>query len=106
MIHSTWEGEWDEKLIIDNFVRQEHPDWMPEGTGQIGYCQGTAELTRVTIFRLAPGTTRNEEAWWEWIKETKLARALVDNQREHAADMATIKRLQQKWGLLEQAEEG
>lgn len=106
VIHSTWDGVWDEKEIITSFVRQEHPDWLPEGTGQIGHFQGSAELVRVTVFHLAPGSTRNEDAWWDWLKATKMTRALVDNEREHAADMATIKRLQEKWGLLEQAEEG
>lgn len=105
LIHSTWEGEWDEKAIITNFVSQEHPDWLPEGFGQIGYFQGAAKLTKVTVFHLAPGSTRDDDSWWKWLEETKMARALVDNQREHTADMATIKRLQEKWGLLEQSED-
>lgn len=106
VIHSEWEGEWDEKAIITNFVRQEHPDWLPEGFGEIGVFEGSVELTMVTVFHLAPGSTRNDDAWWEWLDDTKKARKKISHEREREADMATIERLKKKWGLSEQAEEG
>lgn len=52
------------------------------------------------MFKLAPGS-RDEKAWETWLEETKKQRKAVDETRERAADMATIKVLQNKWGISE-----
>jgi len=104
VVHSTWEGEWDPKGIVERYVQTEHPTWMPDSFGKIGYFMAEAEveLSRVAVYKVVGG--RHEDAWPEWLEEARAKRASIDVERERMADMQTIALLQRKWGLGEQTE--
>ena len=102
VIHSIWEGEWDAKGIVERYVLAEHPDWMPARHGNIGYVQGSARLTGVTVYKVS---SRDEKAWEKWLKEAKAAREVVNIKREREADMLTIRALQAKWNLNAEKQE-
>jgi len=97
VIHSTWPDPWDPKAIINNYITMEHPQWLPEGVGQIGYVSDKVRVGDVQVFKVIDCDL--EAAFKEWRTEAEEARMVVDKKRMYAADMATIKALQMKWGL-------
>lgn len=96
VIHSVWEGEWDPRGILEKFVGDEYPQWLPEGRGPIAHFKDGVYVSCITVFKVLEGA-RDELLWETWLQETKAARCVVDKEREREADMLTIKRLQEKW---------
>lgn len=90
VIHSIATGEWNPKALIHEYIRQEHPQWLPEGVGKIGYV-GAGDKVRVSGIQVYKVTDNDrEEAFDAWKEEAEEKRKVIDLQRMRAADIATI----------------
>ena len=97
VIHSSAKGEWDPKALIDKYISCEHPQWLPEGVGRIGYAGDQIQAISISVFKVVDSDL--EDAFEEWTKEAIAARLEVDKARNYKADMATIAALQKKWEI-------
>ena len=97
VIHSTAKGEWDPKALIHEYIRQEHPQWLPDGVGQIGFIGDKVRVGDVQVFKVIKCDL--EAAFSEWKTEAEAARREVDIRRMKEADIATIHALCRKHGL-------
>lgn len=101
VIHSKATGEWNPKALIHEYVRQEHPQWLPEGVGKIGYV-GENDRVRVSGIQVYKVTRNNrEDAFNAWKEEAEEQRKVIDLQRMRSADIATIQALCGKHGFDE-----
>lgn len=96
------EGPWDPRSYIQEFVQTKHPQWLPHGTGRIGWLNEKVVVHSVTVHRITESDTA---AWEAWLGDAVATRNELDQKRNYEADMATIKALQMKWGLGESASE-
>jgi len=99
VIHSTATGEWDPKALIHEYIRQEHPKWLPEGVGKIGYLNESVRVQEIQVFKVVDCNL--EDAFREWKDEALEARKEIDTRRMREADMATIHALCRKHGIDE-----
>jgi hypothetical protein len=98
VIHSTAQGQWNPKALIQEYIRQEHPQWLPEGVGNIGYVE-QVRVGEIQVFKVIDCDL--EDAFCEWKKEALEARKEVDTRRMREADITTIQALCRKHGFDE-----
>lgn len=99
VIHSTATGRWDPKALIHKYISAEHPQWLPEGVGNIGYVAENVRVQEVQVFKVVDCDL--EEAFREWKEEALEARKEVDIARMREADIVTIRALCRKHGIDE-----
>jgi hypothetical protein len=97
VIHTT---AFSAKELIERYIQQEHPQWLPEGTGKIGYVDGKFRMGSITVFKVEPESCDDrDQIFKDWLEGAKAAREVVDEQREREADMATLKAINERWGI-------
>lgn len=101
-LHRVYEGTatgpWDPEAYIEKYVTENHPQWLPNGVGQIGLVNEKVDVHSITIFKVSD---KDETSWGEWTKAAQDKRGEVDKKRSYDADMMTIALLKKKWGLGE-----
>lgn len=95
----VFQGEWDPKALLEDYVSKYQPSWMPDGNGRIGQLNEKVSAHSINVYRVSE---KDDKVWNEWSEEAIAKRDTVTRDRSYEADLMTIKMLMKKHNLTQQ----